>query len=235
MVNPMYNPFSSLPSVDHLVEGRDYRIVEWSFADAAPVEKQKPEETVQPVQQNAPQAQASAPAAQPQAQGGQCKPDEKLVFGVCRKIGAAPKDEKDFDSGSKTDEEKAAEAEAKKQGSDPKNNKPVMVNGKKMGWAIKGGKPVMVEWGAVAGEKKATPQQPPAVQGASGGPKPLGGGARPPAATPAATPAPKPQQPAAPASDPAAKIAELQQAMKVPGLPPAAQKALQAAIDLMGA
>jgi hypothetical protein len=166
---------------------------------------------------------------QPQ-QGGQCKPDEKLVFGVCRKTGPAPKDEKDFDPNQKTDEEKNAEAEAKKQGSDPKNNKPVMVNGKKMGWAIKGGKPVMVEWGAVAGEKKPAAQQPPAVRGASGGPKPLGGA---PATPPAA--APKPQHPAAPKSDPAAKVAELQAAMKVPGLPESAQKALQAAIDLMGA
>ena len=87
----------------------------------------------------------------------------------------------------------------------------------------------MVEWGAVAGAK-AAPAQPPAVKGASGGPKPLSGKSAKPAA-PAAG-----QQPpaAAPKSDPAAKIAELQQAMKVPGLPPAAQKALQNAIDLMG-
>ena len=228
----MRNPFN-FPSVDHLVEGRDYRIVEWSFADGAPVEKQKPEETVQPQQQGAPaqapapaaasapvQAPTAAPAAQAPAQSGPCKPDEKSVWGVCRKIGGAPKDEKDFDSGKKTDEEKTAEAEAKKQGSDVKNNKPVMVNGKKMGWAVKNGKPVMVEWNSVAGAKPA-PAQPPAVKGASGGPKPLSGkSAKPPA------PAPK--------SDPAAKIAELQQAMKVPGLPPAAQKALQNAIDLMG-
>lgn len=230
----MKNPFN-FPSVDHLVEGVHYRIIDWNFADAAPVEKQKPEENVQPVQQNAPApTQSQTPPVTPGPENP-CGPDEKMVFGVCRKTGAKPADEKDFDSGSKTEQEKAVEAEAKKQGSDVKNNKPVIVDGRKYGWAVKNGKNVMVEWGAVAGEKKATPQQPPAVQGASGGPKPLGGGARPPAATPAATPAPKPQQPAAPASDPAAKIAELQQAMKVPGLPPAAQKALQAAIDLMGA
>jgi hypothetical protein len=108
-----------------------------------------------------------------------------------------------------------------------KNNKPVMVNGKRMGWAVKNGKPVMVEWNSVAGAKPAAKPQ---VKGASGGPKPLSGRAT-----------PKPQQPATmqqgqtPQSNPAAKIAELQQAMKVPGLPPAAQKALQAAIDLMGA
>jgi hypothetical protein len=158
-----------------------------------------------------------------------------MVFGVCRKTGGQPQNEKDFDPASKTEEEKSIEAEAKKQGSDSKNNKPVMVNGKKYGWAIKGGKPVMVEWGAVAGEKKVGPKQPPAVQGASGGPQPLSGkaGNKPPATV--APQPPKPgQQPQAPQSDPAAKIAELQQAMNVPGLPPAAQKALQNAIDLMG-
>jgi hypothetical protein len=98
------NPFN-FPSVDHLVEGRDYRIVDWSFADGAPVEKQKPEETVQPNQQNQPAPPSPAPA-QPQAsqpptqagapnqaaaptpqQTGPCKPDEKSVWGVCRKIG----------------------------------------------------------------------------------------------------------------------------------------------------
>jgi hypothetical protein len=238
-VELMRNPFN-FPSVDHLVEGVHYRVVEWSFADAAPVEKQKPEETVQPAQQNAPapasaptpaaapQAQAgAAPAPQPQAQASACKPDEKSVFGVCRKIGGQPADEKDFDSSAKTDQEKTLESEAKKQGSDVKNNKPVMIGDKKYGWAVKGGKPVLVEWASVAGAKPAAKPQ---VKGASGGPKPLSGRAT-----------PKPQQPAtmqqgqAPQSNPAAKIAELQQAMKVPGLPPAAQKALQAAIDLMGA
>jgi hypothetical protein len=242
----MNNPFN-FPSVDHLVEGRDYRIVEWSFAQNAPIEKQPPEETVQPNQQSAPaaqnqapapqaapaQPQASAPPAQPPAasqtpaqapaQTGPCKPDEKMVFGVCRKTGGKnPQDEKDFDSSAKSDEEKAAEAEAKKQGSDVKNNKPVMVNGKKMGWAVKNGKPVMVEWNSVAGAK---PAQPPAVKGASGGPQPLTAKAAKPA-----VPAPAPAQ----QGGSAAKVAELQQAMKVPGLPPAAQKALQDAINKMG-
>jgi hypothetical protein len=231
----MRNPFN-LPSVDHLVEGRDYRIVDWSFADGTPVEKQKPEETVQPQQQGAPaqaptpaaapapvQAPTAAPAAQSPAQSGPCKPDEKMVFGVCRKTGGKnPQDEKDFDSATKTDEEKNLEKEAKKQGSDVKNNKPVMIGDKKYGWAVKGGKPVLVEWNSVAGPK---PSPPPKVKGASGGPKPLSGRA--------AT-----QQPSAPApaqqGGSAAKVAELQQAMRVPGLPPAAQKALQDAINKMG-
>ena len=234
----MNNPFN-FPSVDHLVEGRDYRIVEWSFAQNAPVEQQKPEETVQPQQQAAPapapapavapapapvQAPAAAPAAQEPAPTGPCKPGEKMVFGVCRKVGGAPRDDKDFDSSAKSDEEKAAEAEAKKQGSDVKNNKPVMVNGKKMGWAIKNGKPVMVEWGAVAGQKQVGPAKP-AVKGASGGPKPLTG---------AATPARSKPQGAAPQPDVTAKISELRQAMRVPNLPDAAKLALQDAVSKLG-
>ena len=235
----MKSPFN-LPSVDHLVEGRDYRIVDWSFADGAPVEKQKPEETVQPNQQNtpapvsAPQSQPSQPqvstppaqpaAAQPPQQTGPCKPDEKMVFGVCRKTGGKnPQDEKDFDSAAKTDEEKNLEKEAKKQGSDVKNNKPVMIGDKKYGWAVKGGKPVLVEWNSVAGAKPAAP---PAVKGASGGPQPLTAKAAKPAVMQPPAPAPK--------ADSSAKIAELQQAMKVPGLPPAAQKTLQDAINKMG-
>jgi hypothetical protein len=242
----MNNPFN-FPSVDHLLEGRDYRIVEWSFAQNAPIEKQPPEETVQPNQQSAPaaqnqasapqaapaQPQASAPPAQPPAAGqtssqvpqqtGPCKPDEKMVFGVCRKTGQAPKDEKDFDSATKTDEEKNLEKEAKKQGSDVKNNKPVMIGDKKYGWAVKGGKPVLVEWNSVAGAK---PAKPPAVKGASKGPQPLSGKAAKPAVMQPPAPAPK--------ADSSAKIAELQQAMKVPGLPPAAQKTLQDAINKMG-
>jgi hypothetical protein len=222
----------NIPSVDHLVEGRDYRVVDWSFADGAPVEQQKPEETVQPNQQNAPVPQTQAQPAPPQNQApsaapaqpqqtGPCKPDEKSVFGVCRKVGGAPRDDKDFDPGSKTDEEKNLEAEAKKQGSDVKNNKPVLMGGKKYGWAVKGGKPVLVEWGAVAGQKKVGPPQP-QVKGASGGPKPLTGAAR-----------NKPQA-AAPQPDVTAKIAELRQAMRVPNLPDAAKLALQDAVSKLG-
>jgi hypothetical protein len=113
----------NLPSVDHLVEGVHYRIVNWNFAEG-------------------------------------CPEGEKMVFGTCRKVGQNPNDDKDFDSSKKTKDEEKNEAEAKKQGSDVKNNKPVMVDGKKMGWAVKNGKPVMVEWGSVAGEKKVGPKQP---------------------------------------------------------------------------
>lgn len=113
----------NFPSVDHLVEGVHYRVIDWNFADS---------------------------------QG--CAEGEKMVFGVCRKLGEG-KGEKDFDSSKKTKQEEEGEAEAKRQGSDVKSNKPVTVNGKKMGWAVKNGKPVLVEWGSVAGEKKVGPKQ----------------------------------------------------------------------------
>ena len=111
----------NLPSVDHLVEGIHYRVIDWNFAEG-------------------------------------CPEGEKMVFGACRKPGEKSNDDKDFDSSKKTKQEEGNEAEAKKQKSDVKNNKPVTVNGKKMGWAIKNGKPVMVEWGSVAGEKKVGPK-----------------------------------------------------------------------------
>ena len=131
----MRTPFN-FPSVDHLIEGVHYRIVDWNFAEGAP--------------------------------GEACPEGEKMIFGMCRKLGGTQKDEKDFDSSKKSKQEEEAEAEAKKQGSDVKNNKPFMVNGKKMGWAVKNGKPVMVEWGSVAGEKKVGPKQPAAQQGGGG-------------------------------------------------------------------
>lgn len=142
---PMQSNFN-FPSVDHLIEGVHYTIIDWNFAD-----------------------------------GQGCGEGEKMVFGVCRKVGGGT-GEKDFDSSKKTKQEEAGEAEAKKQGSDVKSNKPVMVNGKRMGWAVKGGKPVLVEWGSVAGEKKV-------------GPKPV---------KPSQSPRPKNVQPAAPAQSAAA-------------------------------
>jgi hypothetical protein len=141
----------NLPSVDHLVEGVHYRIIDWNFAEG-------------------------------------CPEGEKMVFGTCRKLKDGSTDEKDFDSSKKTKQEEEGEAEAKKQGSDVKNNKPFMVGNRKMGWAIKNGKPVMVEWGSVAGEKKAAAK--PAAAGA--GSAAAGAGA-------AAAPKPKEDKPQAPA------------------------------------
>ena len=88
----------------------------------------------------------------------ECGPDERSVFGVCRKAGGSkPDDEKEFDTDKKSKQEEDLEAEAKKKGVDLKskmNKKPIEIGGKKYGLAVKNGKVVMVEWGSVAGEKK---------------------------------------------------------------------------------
>jgi hypothetical protein len=91
---------------------------------------------------------------------GECAADEKVVFGVCRKVGQKT-GEKDFDSSGKTEQEKGIEEAGAKAKSDVKSNKPFIdpKTGKRMGWAIKDGKPVAVEWGSVSGEKKVGPKQ----------------------------------------------------------------------------
>lgn len=85
----------------------------------------------------------------------ECGSDEKMIFGVCRKVGQKTGD-KDFDSSAKTKREEEIEEAGKKAGSDVKSNKPFKdpKTGKLMGWAIKDGKQVAVEWGSVAGQKK---------------------------------------------------------------------------------
>jgi hypothetical protein len=105
-----------------------------------------------------------------------CEPDEKMVYGVCRKVGGTG--EKDFDTSKRSKQEEQLGNEAQKQGAGAStkeqasaaNKKAFTVEGKKFGWAIKGGKPVIVAWGSVAGEAKVPsakqPAQPqsPAVQ-----------------------------------------------------------------------
>ena len=85
----------------------------------------------------------------------ECAADEKVVFGVCRKVGQKT-GEKDFDSSAKSKQEAEIEEAGKKAGSDVKSNKPFIdpKTGRKMGWAVKDGKPVAVPWGDVAGAKK---------------------------------------------------------------------------------
>jgi hypothetical protein len=81
-----------------------------------------------------------------------CADGEKMIFGVCRKVGGSG--EKDFDSSKKTKQETEIEKEGEKQKSTFENNKPFMKDGKRYGWAMKNGKKVAVAWGDVAGEKK---------------------------------------------------------------------------------
>ena len=123
----------------------------------------------------------------------ECGPDEKMIFGACRKLGGK-NDEKDFDSSKKTKNETDIENEGAKQGSSFESNKPFMKDGVKYGWAMKNGKKVAVKWGAVAGEKKVGPKKPAA--------KPAPAAAKP--AQPAPAPQPTPSQKlTAKANDPA--------------------------------
>jgi hypothetical protein len=137
----------NIPSVDHLIEGIHYRVVDWSFAESREIDRG--------LQTNMPGRGAPSTFAE------ECGPGEKMIFGMCRSAKASPKDDKDFDSSKKTKQETEGEAEAKKQGSEFKNNKMIkdIKSGKKLGWAMKDGKPVLVEWGSVAGEKKVGPKQ----------------------------------------------------------------------------
>lgn len=140
----------SLPSVDHLIEGVHYKIINWNFAD-------------------------SSPASQP-APGESCPPGTKMVFGMCRKLKS---NTQDWDPEQESDQEKAGKAEAQKAGSSFENNKPVSVGGKKYGWAKKGGKPVLVEWGSVAGAGKAQTPTPGAPATPGAGSTPAAAGATP--------------------------------------------------------
>jgi hypothetical protein len=151
----------NIPSVDHLIEGVHYHLVDWSFAEGR--ERDRGLETNMP----------SRGMVSSFADGQECPQGEKMIFGMCRKAKATPGGDKDFDSSKKTKQEEEGEAEAKKQGSEFKNNKMVkdVKSGKKLGWAMKDGKPVLVEWGSVAGEKKVGPKKP-AAGGAATAPKP---------------------------------------------------------------
>jgi hypothetical protein len=128
------NSNPNFPTIDHLIEGVHYRIVDWDFAQQAP--------------------------ARPQAAA--CEEGEKMVFGICRKLKdpSKAKDDRDFDSEKRTKQEESLErASGKgvktKEEAVAANKKGFETSGKKYGWAIKGGKPVIVEWGSVAGAKKA--------------------------------------------------------------------------------
>jgi hypothetical protein len=120
----------NIPSVDHLREGVDYIRVDLDFADPAPSSSRNP--------------------------GDPCPPNQKMVFGVCRRVNASGEQQVGDDS----DQERALKDKAKKEGSAFENNKAVSAGGKKYGWAMKGGKPVMVAWGSVAGEKKVGSKKP---------------------------------------------------------------------------
>jgi|GEM_PF-5453586 len=143
------NPFN-LPSVDHLIEGTHYTVLDWNFAEDTEANILRQQKT-------------NMPSSGGPSTFAECPEGERMIFGKCR----STKKDGDWDSNKKTKGEEESEAQAKKEGSEFKNNKMIqdVKSGKKFGWAMKGGKPVMVEWGSVAGEKKVGPKQPPKPSG----------------------------------------------------------------------
>jgi hypothetical protein len=131
----------NLPLVDHLVEGLHYRVVDWSFAEG----RDRGLETNMPSR------------GMPSTFAEDCPEGEKMIFGKCR----STKKDGDWDSKKKTKDEQEGEMQAKKEGSDFKNNKMIkdVKSGKKLGWAMKNGVPTLVEWGSVAGEAKVGPKK----------------------------------------------------------------------------
>lgn len=142
------NPFN-LPSVDHLIEGIHYTVLDWNFAEDTEANILRNQQT------NMPSKGGASTFAE------SCPEGEKMVFGICRKVGEK-QGEKEFDSSKKSKQEEEGEAQAKKEGSNFQNNKMItdVKSGKKMGWAMKNGKPVLVEYGSVAGMKKVGPKKP---------------------------------------------------------------------------
>ena len=95
---------------------------------------------------------------------GKCNPDTgKEVTGEAKEGETAkPEEKKKQEKPDKTLDELKQEKmkkTAEKQGSDPTNNRKVMIDGKGYGWAQKGGKWIMVPWGSVAGIKKVGPKK----------------------------------------------------------------------------
>ena len=137
----------NIPSVDHLIEGVHYTVLDWNFAEDTEANILRQQRTNMPS------------SGGPSTFAEECPEGEKMIFGTCRKPGEK-KGDKEFDSSKKTKQEEDLEGQAKKAGSEFKNNKMIqdVKSGKKFGWAMKGGKPVMVEWGSVAGAKKVGPK-----------------------------------------------------------------------------
>ena len=134
----------NIPSVDHLIENVHYRVVDWNFAEDTEANLLRGQNTNMPSR------------GTPSTFAEECEKDERMIYGKCRKT----KKDGDWDSSKKTKGEEEGEAQAKKEGSEFKNNKMIkdVKSGKKLGWAMKNGKPVLVEWGSVAGEKKVGPK-----------------------------------------------------------------------------
>lgn len=134
----MFGKFD-IPSIDHLEEGVDYKIVDWTFSSG----------------------QTSTPPV-PHTPGEPCPPGHKMTFGLCRKLGPGSA----WTGSDLSADERYAKFRADESGSNFQNNKPVKIGDKKYGWAMRNDTPVLVEWGSVAGIKTVGPKRP-APSGAS--------------------------------------------------------------------
>jgi hypothetical protein len=99
---------------------------------------------------------------------GECNPEtgktvsptsEPSKSGEKPKVGEKPKASEKPDKTAEEIKMDKMKETAKKQGSDPANNRKVVIDGNEYGWAQKAGKWIMVPWGSVAGIKKVGPKQ----------------------------------------------------------------------------
>lgn len=124
----------NIPSVDHLKEGIDYRVVNWDFSTGT---------------------SAAPPVAH--TPGQPCPPGHKMVFGLCRRLKSGTQE---WNPQEDSDMERAGKTKAQAEGSSFENNKPIKIGDRKYGWAKKNDNVVLVEWGSVAGtnpKKTAAP------------------------------------------------------------------------------
>ena len=97
----------NIPSVDHLIEGVHYTIIDWNFAEDTEANLLRNQKT------NMPSRGMASTFAE------ECPEGERMIYGKCRKT----KKDGDWDSSKKTKGEEESEAQAQKEGSNFKNNK----------------------------------------------------------------------------------------------------------------
>lgn len=126
----MFGSFN-VPEIDHLTEGVDYEVLDWSYAAPSPL------------------------PGQPDPSTGRVCPDGyKMVFGKCRKlkVAAAPQPPPAV-----TSAPAPAAPQSPPTGS-YRNDTPQRINGANYGWAKKGSSLVLVSWKDVEGSTIKLPK-----------------------------------------------------------------------------
>lgn len=126
----MFGSFN-VPDIDHLTEGVDYEVLDWNYADPAPL-----------------------PGAPDPATGRVCPAGYKMVFGKCRKLKVAPMPAQPAQAGAST---APAPPQPTPKGS-YKNESPQKINGANYGWAKRGNSMVLVSWKDVEGSTVKLPK-----------------------------------------------------------------------------